>query len=61
MLYRQIDVFFLLSDDPLRIPKIILVIIKTSIIRAVLRDLCNMKATIRILPGFKCHELIVLR
>lgn len=28
MLYRQIDDFLILNDDPVRIPKIILVIIK---------------------------------
>jgi hypothetical protein len=58
MLYRQIDDFLIISDDPIRIPKIMLVIIKLFCNRTYIRSLSNVKIAIRTLPVFTYHELI---
>jgi hypothetical protein len=58
MLYRQIDDFLILNNDPIRIPRIILVIIKLFYSRTAINVLSGMKTAMRTLPVFKCHQLI---
>jgi hypothetical protein len=54
MLYRQIDDFLILNDDTIRIPKIILVIIKLFHYRAVFKPSLIIKTAMRT----QCHQLI---
>jgi hypothetical protein len=56
MLYRQIDDFIILNDDPIRITKMILVIIKLFYNRTVIKTFLIIKIAMRTLPVFKCHE-----
>ena len=57
MLYRQIGEFLILNNDSLRVPKIILGIIKTFIIGLLLNvywyQNCNENS-----DSLQCHELI---
>ena len=59
MLYRQIDDLIILSGDPIRIPKIILVIIKLFYNGTTIMFSLIIKTALRTLPVFKSHELIV--
>jgi hypothetical protein len=57
MQYRHIDGFLIPNDDSVRIPKIILAIIKSSIIRDATRAFPDIKTLSRTLPVFTSHEL----
>ena len=52
MLYKQIDGFLILNDDPIRIPKIILVIIKLFYHGTAIRFSLIIKTALRIMPVF---------
>ena len=58
MLYRQIDDFSILNDDPIRIPKIISVFIKLFYSGTAIRFSLMIKTTMSTLPVSKCHQLI---
>jgi hypothetical protein len=50
--------FLIINDNPLRIPKLILVIIKLFYNRTAIKSFLIVKTAIRTLPVFKCHKLI---
>ena len=50
VLYRQTDDFLSLNDDPIRIPKIISVIIKLFYIGTAIRSFLTVKTAMRTLP-----------
>jgi hypothetical protein len=52
MLYRQIDDFLILNDDPIRIPKIISVFIKVFYSGTFIRFALIIKTVMRTLPVF---------
>ena len=49
MLYRQIDDFLILNDDPIRIPKIISVIVKLFDSGTAIRSFSDIKTAMRTL------------
>jgi hypothetical protein len=58
MLCRKIYDFLILNDNPIRNPKIILVISKIFYNRSAILSFLVIKTAMRTLPVFKCYEFI---
>ena len=60
MLYRQIEDFLSLNDDPIRIPKVISVIIKLFCSGTAIRSFSDSQNCNENCQSPKCHQLIAL-
>ena len=58
MLYRQVNVFLIINNKLVRTAKIILVIVKLFYNRTAIKSSLIIKTAMRILPVFKCYNLI---